>query len=157
MAAPKGNRFWEARTKHGRDKKFTADSLWSGCVEYFKWIEENPLNEEKLFCYQGEVVRDSVVKMRAMTIKGLQYFLRLSDTTWQRYRTDEDFSLITREAEQIIYDQKFQGASADLLNANIIARELGLADKKEVDNTHKFEGMSDEELQKRLDGFKPDG
>jgi hypothetical protein len=32
----------------------------------------------------------------------------------------------------VILDQKFTGAAADLLNPNIIARDLGLTDKKEV-------------------------
>ncbi len=31
----------------------------------------------------------------------------------------------------MIFVQKFEGAAADLLNANIISRELGLADRQE--------------------------
>ena len=34
--------------------------------------------------------------------------------------------------DEIIRTQKFEGASADLLNPNIIARDLGLADKSEL-------------------------
>ena len=34
--------------------------------------------------------------------------------------------------EEIIRQQKFEGAAANLLNANIIARDLGLADKAEI-------------------------
>jgi hypothetical protein len=41
---------------------------------------------------------------------------------------------ITLEIEKVIYNQKFTGAAADLLNSNIIARELGLSDK--VQNEH---------------------
>ncbi|RCZ57579.1 DNA-packaging protein [Escherichia coli] len=37
---------------------------------------------------------------------------------------DEDFCGVTTRAEDIIYDQKFSGAAADLLNANIIARDF---------------------------------
>ncbi|EOI7007498.1 terminase small subunit [Salmonella enterica subsp. enterica serovar Kentucky] len=37
---------------------------------------------------------------------------------------DEDFCGVTTRAEQVIYDQKFSGAAADLLNANIIARDF---------------------------------
>ena len=33
--------------------------------------------------------------------------------------------------EQIIRTQKFEGAAAELLNPNIIARDLGLADRSE--------------------------
>ena len=37
-------------------------------------------------------------------------------------------------AESVIRSQKFAGAAADLLNANIIARDLGLAEKKQVES-----------------------
>ncbi len=40
-------------------------------------------------------------------------------------------AVITR-IKETIFTQKFEGASADLLNANIIARDLGLADKKDI-------------------------
>ena len=52
--------------------------------------------------------------------------------TWQDYTEKDDFSAVTTRIEDIIYEQKFTGAAADLLNPNIIARDLGLADKKEV-------------------------
>ncbi|MBC8318455.1 MAG: hypothetical protein H8E41_11160 [Desulfobulbaceae bacterium] len=39
---------------------------------------------------------------------------------------------MVHEAEQVIRDQKFTGAAADLLNANIIARVFGLADKQDI-------------------------
>ena len=132
MAAPKGNRFWEARSSHGRKPIFSSpEPLWEACCEYFKWVEENPLWEEKLFAYQGEVTRDIVYKMRAMTISGMCLFIDIDQSTWEDYRTKEDFSRVCKQAEQIIYNQKFAGASADLLNANIIARDLGLADKQQ--------------------------
>ena len=35
------------------------------------------------------------------------------------------------QVEDIIRTQKFEGASAELLNVSIIARDLGLADKSE--------------------------
>ena len=44
MAAPKGNRFWEARSSHGANPKFKDPSdLWGACVEYFEWVDDNPL------------------------------------------------------------------------------------------------------------------
>lgn len=135
MAAPKGNQFWLARSSHGRKPIFkSSDELWSACLEYFQWVEEHPLTEEKAFCYQGEITTHNVAKMRAMTIAGLCYFLHISFETWTQYKVREDLSDVVREAEQVIYDQKFSGASADLLNANIIARDLGLKDK--VSNEH---------------------
>lgn len=135
MAAPKGNKFWLARSSHGRNPKFgSPDELWAACLEYFEWVEKNPLKEEKVFCFQGQITRTSVKKMRAMTISGLCLFLDIDETTWRDYRSKDGFSPVTTRAEKIIYDQKFSGAAADLLNANIIARDLGLAEKRQVED-----------------------
>lgn len=132
-AAPVGNQFWKARSKHGRDKIFsTPECLWSSCVEYFQWVEDNPLLEQKIFHANGQITKDTVSKMRAMTLTGLRLFLGIDAQTWTNYKAREDFIGVITRAEEIIYDQKFAGAAADLLNANIIARDLGLADKTEV-------------------------
>ena len=130
-----GNKFWLARSSHGRNPIFkNAEQLRAACYEYFQWVEDNPLYEEKIFHSQGVITKDTVTKMRAMTIGGLCVFLDIDRTTWENYRNNPDFFRITKEVEEIIYNQKFTGAAADLLNANIIARELGLSDK--VQNEH---------------------
>lgn len=135
MAAPKGNRFWEARSSHGRNPKFESpEALWAACCEYFEWVEANPLWEMKAFSYQGEVTQEPIAKMRAMTITGLTLFLDVTLETWRTYRMREDLSEVVTRAEQIIYDQKFSGAAADLLNANIIARDLGLKEQSQVED-----------------------
>ena len=136
MAAPKGNKYWQFREKHGKDKKYTPEDLWNEAVDYFEWVESNPLYEEQLFAYQGKVTRESVYKMRAMTITGFCVFADITLKTFENYKNDENnkdyFHIVTR-IENIIRSQKFEGAAAELLNPNIIARELGLADKKEID------------------------
>lgn len=133
MAAPAGNQFWKARSKHGRDRLFaSAELLWEACCEYFQWVEDNPLLEMKPFAYQGVVTQEPVAKMRAMTINGLCLFIDIDETTWRAWREVDDFSMVVSRAEKIIYEQKFTGAAADLLNPNIIARDLGLADKKDL-------------------------
>lgn len=135
MSAPKGNKFWEVRSTHGRKPIFSnPEEIWDAACQYFEWVENNPLWEDKPFNYQGSVVENTVVKMRAMTIQGLCIFLDITLQTWQDYKKNkgQDFSDIVMRIEAIIYEQKFTGAAADLLNANIIARELGLADKSEL-------------------------
>lgn len=133
MAAPKGNRFWEARSSHGRAPIFSSpEQLWEACCEYFQWAEDNPLWEMKVIAYQGVAIQEPVAKMRAMTISGMCLFLDIDEETWRRYSSKEGFFGVTTRAEKTIYNQKFSGASADLLNANIIARDLGLSDKKEL-------------------------
>jgi len=135
MVAPEGNRFWEARSSHGRKPIFeTPEDLWSACVEYFDWVEDNPLKEGKVFNYQGNIVTASVPKMRAMTLSGLFIFLDISRKTWDLYRKREDYIPVVTQVEDVIYQQKFAGAAADLLNANIIARDLGLKEQSESQN-----------------------
>lgn len=158
MPAPQGNRFWEARSSHGKDKIFTDESiLWEAAQEYFVWVEDNPLKGAKLFKLKDsndkdEVREEAYSKMRAMTIDGLCLFLDINRSTWYEYRANEDYSDIIGRIENVIRDQKFTGASADLLNANIIARDLGLKDSSET--THKgsmgFTDMTAETLDEKI-------
>lgn len=144
MAAPKGNRFWEARSSHGRNPKFESpEALWDACCEYFTWVEENPLWEMKAFSYQGDVTQEPIAKMRAMTLGGMIIFLDITRQTWATYKAREDFLTVTTRAEEIIYDQKFSGAAADLLNANIIARDLGLKEQSQVEDVTPDKGDRD--------------
>lgn len=139
MAATKGNKFWEKRAKHGRDKLFeTPQLLWEAAVEYFTWCEENPLWESKAFNYQGEIQIAELPKMRAMTLSGLCLFLGCNEAYFRTFKHqnpayEEGFNTVINQIEKTIYTQKFQGAAADLLNANIIARDLGLKDTSSVE------------------------
>lgn len=136
MASPVGNQFWKARSKHGRDRLFaSSELLWEACCEYFDWVEASPLIEMRPFAYQGVVIQEPVPKMRAMTIDGLCLFLDIDLKTWANWRSVEDFIPVVMRAESVIRSQKFAGAAADLLNANIIARDLGLAEKRQVEST----------------------
>jgi len=139
-----GNSFWKARSTHGRNPIFkNHNDLWDACLQYFTWAEENPLKEEKLFSFQGETHTGEINKIRAMTIGGMCIFLDICQNTWTNYKekkgeTDkekelaQDFLRVTSKVEEIIKSQKFEGAAADLLNANIIARDLGLKEKTEL-------------------------
>ena len=136
MAAPKGNKFWELRSTLGRNPIFkNPDDLWDACCQYFDYVHENPLLEDKAFAFQGVVTHEPVAKMKAMTMNGLYLFLDIDRATWAEYRVKEGFSAVTTRAEDVIYEQKFTGAAADLLNANIIARDLGLQDKQQLDHS----------------------
>ena len=139
MAAPSGNQFWKLRSKNGRDKIFESPiHLWEAACEYFEWCEENPLLE---IDFRGkDLERVELPKMRALTWEGLELFVdihRLRD-----YKSNPkyvDFSPVIEQIEKIIYNQKFTGAAAGFLNANIIARDLGLSDKTEGKMEHSGE------------------
>lgn len=129
-----GNRFWEVRSSAGPNPKFaTPEELWAAACEYFQWVEENPMWEDKLVTFQGAATHEPVAKMRAMTLAGLSIFLDIDISTWGEWRKSRpDLSSVITRIERIVYSQKFSGAASDLLNANIIARDLGLADKNEL-------------------------
>ena len=158
---PPGNRFWEARSSAGAKPKFaTPEQLEKSCREYFQWVEDNPLWEMKAFAFQGVVTQEPVANMRAMTIGGLSLFLDITRQTWGEYRKRADLSDVTSWAEETIRDQKFGGAAADLLNANIIARDLGLKDNSEVDHkstdgsmSPKVADLSDDDLEEKLKSY----
>lgn len=128
-----GSKFWEARASHGRPALYDdPQKLWADCVEYFEWVEANPLMTAELVKYQGEARVVEVPKMRAMTISGLCLFLQIDQKTWFNYCKRDEFFQVTSRATEHIYNQKFSGAAAELLNPNIIARDLGLSDKQDI-------------------------
>lgn len=130
----KGNEIWRRATPSGPPRKFeTPDALWAACVEYFEWVSANPMQESKLVSFQGVSKLETLPKMRAMTLNALCVFLNIRRATWGDWRNArEDLADVIERVEAVIFTQKLEGAAADLLNGNIIARELGLADKQEV-------------------------
>lgn len=157
MGAPIGNQFWKARASHGPSKKYkNPDDLWADACKYFEWVEENPLWEHKVTQYQGVPVSMEVPKLRAMTILGLCNFLGIGRRIWNYWQDDEDLKDIVEKIEGIIYEQKFAGAAADLFNANIIAREIGLAEKSSQEITHTLNNVSDDELDLRIKALEDD-
>ncbi|WP_440881422.1 terminase small subunit [Tenacibaculum sp. C7A-26P2] len=157
MGASKGNQHWKIRGKDGRDKKYTPETLLRGANRYFNWCQNNPLKEEQIVNkawteYIEVEIKDEegnpkkvekkithpysiahLSKMRPFTIHGLCNFLEICVKTFDNYSKDKDFLQVTTRIRQIIYNQKFEGAASGFLNPNIIARDLGLADKKSVE------------------------
>jgi hypothetical protein len=142
MAAPVGNQFWKLRSKHGRDKLFTSPKLMlEAAQEYFEWCEENALMEVD---FRGkDADRVELPKMRAFTLHGLCLYLDCGTAYFRQFKgglkpneseVDKDFSTVVTRIEEIIYEQKFTGSAAGFLNPNIIARDLGLRDTKEIGN-----------------------
>lgn len=126
-----GNTFWRYRSSHGANPKYAnPDDLWKACLEYFEWNEMNPLYEIKVCSYEGNHSHEPVAKMRALTLFGLWDFIDIAESTWHEWRKKRmDLSGVIERVERIIKRQKFEGAAAGLLSHNIIARDLGLADK----------------------------
>lgn len=127
---------WEvAKRNVGKPPCFESpEEMKEKAFEYFTWLEQNKLIENKAFCSQGEVVYAKIEKMRPATQQGLCVFLNIGVSTWHDYKNKPEYSEVTKLIESVMYEQKFSGASGGLLNANIIARDLGLKDASDVDH-----------------------
>ena len=92
MPAPKGNQFWKARSSHGRKPVFAdPEQLWEASIDYFEWVEDNPLFASELITHQGNASSVAIRKMRAMTITGLCEHLGIGRKTWADYRGGKTF------------------------------------------------------------------
>lgn len=118
-------RFWEQRTKcQGIIQN--GEELRDACMQYFAWVDDNPLIEEKITGYGPE----NVAKMRVMTVRGLCLFIGISKVHWyEHYCKDERFKEVASWAEDVILQQKTEGASAGLLDARFIGKLIGLVDQ----------------------------
>ena len=134
MGAPTENEFWKLRKDMTEDgRKLSVAQVVEKAQEYIDFCIENPLQE---IDYRGkDMTMVELPKMRAMTLRGLYHWLVIDATTWAEWRDDKKYSHIIARIENLIYTYKFEGAAAGQLNPNIIARDLGLADKQEKEVT----------------------
>ena len=139
MAAPMGNKFWQNRSTHGRDKLFaTPDLLWEAACEYFQWCDDNPWVSVKTSSYDkgefsGGTTEEKPVQ-RPYTKQGLCVYIGASIYYLNEFKkkAGEDFLLVVNEIENVIATQQLEGASVGAFNANIIARTLQLVDHTDI-------------------------
>lgn len=122
--------FWKASNNN---IEYTPESLKQAAIEYFDWADKSPLKEAKAFAYQGDSWIEELDKARAFTHKGLAVFLGMSSAQLNKLRDDIQFIPVMEWIDDVIWTQKFELAAADLLNANMISKDLGLVDKKQVE------------------------
>jgi len=139
MAAPSNNQFWKLRSKHGRDKLFaTPELMWEAACEYFQWCEDNPWMKTETTIRGANTDVKTTPTERPFTMQGLCLYLDCNTQYFNQFKKelkedDKDFSLVITRIEENIYKQKFEGAAVGAFNANIIARDLGLTDNKNID------------------------
>lgn len=138
MGAPVGNEYYKLRSKDGRDRIYSRpEELLEQANEYFEWVQNNPMIEVDFRGKDADQVH--LPKMRPFSLEGLCNYVDIALNTFKEYEKRKDFLPVTTRIRQIIDMQQFEGASAGFLNANIIARKLGLTDKQ--DHTHNVEGQ----------------
>jgi DNA-packaging protein gp3 len=112
------------------------ETLLAACAEYLDQCEEDPLQESKLVSFEGNSRLEEVPKMRVPTLMGLCLHLGIHRDTWGSWRRGDvrpELRSVVEQVEQHMWDKKFSGAAAGLLNPQIISRDLGLIDKQQID------------------------
>lgn len=159
MAAPKGNKFWQLRSKHGRDKLFSSpDLLLEAAYEYFEWCDKHPWRTKKTKKKEHSKEEEETPTQTPYSLSGLCLYIGCNQGYFYDFKKscDKDFSEIITRIEEIIETQQFEGAVVGAFNANIIARKLGLSEKidSKVDASINVKPMTIEEavaLIKKLD------
>ena len=129
----KSNQFWHRRVPFGGERAFNdPEELWAAAVEAFDWLVSHPLKEQVTSSYQGSFSKTTVKKMRAFTWSGVAMAMGLTENGLRVYLKRPEFAEVMGWISDIIYTQKFEGAAAGLLNASLIARSLGIADRVEL-------------------------
>ena len=136
MGAPKGNKFWKLRSKHGRDKLFESpELLWESACEYFEWCDENPWVKTKEVRTDKGFTTEEIPTQRPYSRMGWHIYIGCSENWLSEFKksASQDFLGVISEIENCIDKQQWEGASVGAFNANIIARTLGL--KENIDTT----------------------
>jgi hypothetical protein len=141
MAFAEGNQFWRMRASSGAPRKYeTPEALAADCEEYFLKRDTMEMNKQPL----------------PYTLASLCLFLDITQKTWFEWAKDRnDLSDVITRVDETIRDQKMVGAMVGSYNHNIVARDLGLADKIESKSTVKHETSAAEILKDFLTNAKP--
>ena len=127
----KGNKIWQLADpiKVGRPPLYKNPlELWNEVIRYFEWVDDNPILKTDFKGKDADIVHYDL--QRPYTWQGLYVFLGVKDL--EHYKTKDEFSEIIAHIGNIIYSNKYDGASVGIFNPNIIARDLGLMDKTDI-------------------------
>lgn len=135
MAANKGNQFWKKRSKHGRDKIIESPEIMLEAI--YEFLEQK--TDEKIHKPEAIKSGDNAGTQFDLKIKDyptlseLAHFLGFKTLkSWYNYKDYEGFLQVITHAEEIIKTWKLKGAAVNVYNHSIVARDLQLADKKDI-------------------------
>ena len=158
MAFQKGNKIWQLADPEsvGKPRIFkTPEELWTKTKEYFEYIDENPILKTDFKGKDSEMVKYDL--QRPYTWQGLYVFLGVCNL--ERYKKIDEFVNIFTHIGNIIYNQKFDGATVGIFNHAIIARDLGLTDKTDITTNGKeinigYKDWTDEQINAEIERLK---
>jgi hypothetical protein len=134
MTEKKGKQtpLWKV-AKVGRPRLYNSpDELWDAACAYFKWADDNPVQNPKFVTRAGNAEIDFVPIPRPYTMEALCLHMGVSRDSLDIYEKREEFFVIVKEIKDTVRAQKLEGAAAGMYNSAIVARDLGLKDQQDV-------------------------
>lgn len=110
--------------------------------QYIEWVKSNPVDKTITTAFQGEINYKKVPHCRPMTQYGWASFLGVGLSTLKDYSKRPEYSAIFEYFQSSMTAWNIDGATSGDLNATIVARIEGLADKKETEHSGKLEVAS---------------
>lgn len=115
------------------------EKMWELFKEYVEHEKNNPLFKIEYVGKEGNEV--STALQVPITFEGFECYLAdkgvindLGDYVSNKGEAYTEYSTIITRINNNCFVNNFKGASVGLFNANIIARKLGLVDKKETEH-----------------------
>ena len=141
MSAEQRNQYWKNREIDGRPKIFdNPDQVWDKAQEYFEWCDKHPWTKSEAI--KGGQSAGTSFKIdigRPYTIEGFCLHLGITYNSFLNYekksKSHKDFFQVFTLIRAIIEQNQLEGATVGAYNASIIARKLGLVDKKDIGNS----------------------
>ena len=140
MGAPKNNSYHKGITGEGQGCPRiynTPEAYKTDIQRYFDWCDKNPLMKNEALksgLDAGRVIQ--IPTQRPYLIEGLCDFLNISIQTFMNYESKEgynDFFEVSAWARNKIYTQNLSYGYVGAFDAGLVARKLGIADKKELE------------------------
>jgi len=117
----------------------TPERMWELFEEYVDHERNNPLFKVEYVGKDGERVNTPL--QVPITFEGFECFLadkQIINDLGDYSKNDDgrytEYAPIITRIRNNCFAQNFKGAAVNLFNANLIARKLGLADRKEIDD-----------------------
>ena len=115
----------------------TPEKLIELFKEFKEWCKSNPRIENVLLAKTGEIIE--VPRERPLTWSRFDSWCNDKEIIHdlEDYRTNRDgrysdYGGVITRIDREMYSDKYEGAAVGIYNPNIIARDLGLADKNET-------------------------
>ena len=129
--APLGNQYWRERADMSVDgRKLSIEDLKTKILEYVERCTGDKLYS--LDWVGKDATQVARPHMIVMSIWGACAYLGINTDTWKDWRKAEKYSEIIIRAEILFRSYNIEGASAGLLNQNIIARLENLNESVDI-------------------------